>query len=399
MSERSPSFLQQRQELLLQLLRTEGSIVVSEAAARLKVSEPTIRRDVNALAKRGLVARVHGGATLLGTRSPFGRDASEPRRQGASRGGSGARFTFGMVVPSFSYYWPSIIAGARAAASDTRAELILRGSSGSPADDRKQIRILAETPGVHGLIVAPVMDVAQSVDLLNWVQELPMPVVMAERRAPGTMPPGRLEWAVSDHAAGAAMAVQHLYAQGHRRVGLFASAGSPTTKHVQRGWRDQLRACGLDPDQQVTGPANAFTEDGRDALLDDVLAQCSASSTRALLVHPDPPALALVQHCLDVGVRVPDELAVVAYDDEVAHLGQPAVTAVRPPKQHVGRLAVELLVARLNEGPRRPAHRVMISPELVVRNSSSVGVAAGNRPPAERAAGFVLSQARVQPPQ
>jgi DNA-binding LacI/PurR family transcriptional regulator len=44
----------------------------------------------------------------------------------------------------------------------------------------------------------------------------------------------------------------------------------------------------------------------------------------------------------------------VSYDDEVAHLAEPALSAIRPPKNHVGRLAVELMVSRLLDGDRRP---------------------------------------------
>lgn len=370
---RSPDFARQRQELLLELLRTHGSVVVSEAAEQMGVSEPTIRRDVNALARRGLVTRVHGGATLPDPRSPFNHPSTPPPRSPRR-----TRFTFGMVLPSFSYYWPSIIAGARAAAVEADATLLLRSSSGDITDDRKQTSILAETPGVDGLIVAPVASSPHSVELFRWLQQLPLPVVLAERRAPPTMPPGILEWVASDHAAGAAMAVQHLYAQGHRRIGLFMSEGSPTAPHVQRGWRDELRSLDLNPKDQLLGRANAFTETGRDAVLDAVLADCRRTGTTAVLIHPDPPALALVQHCLDAGWAVPNDLAVVSYDDEVAHLGQPALTAVRPPKQYVGRLAVELLVARLTEGRRRPAHRVSISPELVVRESSVILPAPGS---------------------
>ncbi|MDQ0370813.1 substrate-binding domain-containing protein [Catenuloplanes indicus] len=59
-----------------------------------------------------------------------------------------------------------------------------------------------------------------------------------------------------------------------------------------------------------------------------------------------------------------------SYDDEVAHLAEPALTAVRPPKNHVGRVAVELMVSRLLEGERRPSQQVPVMPELVIRSSS-----------------------------
>ncbi len=56
----------------------------------------------------------------------------------------------------------------------------------------------------------------------------------------------------------------------------------------------------------------------------------------------------------------------------MAHLGDPPLTAVRPAKGQIGRMAVELLVSRLTEGDRRPANRLQLVPELVVRGSSMV---------------------------
>jgi DNA-binding LacI/PurR family transcriptional regulator len=97
---------------------------------------------------------------------------------------------------------------------------------------------------------------------------------------------------------------------------------------------------------------------------------CRREGITALIVHSDPYAIRVAQACAETGVDVPGDLALVSYDDEIAHLGEPALTAVRPPKNHVGRLAVEVLVSRLLDGDRRPAQGVLVAPELVVRQSS-----------------------------
>lgn len=89
-----------------------------------------------------------------------------------------------------------------------------------------------------------------------------------------------------------------------------------------------------------------------------------------MVVHSDPDAISLVQFCAEQGIAIPQDLAIVSYDDEIAQLGEPPLTAIRPAKGHLGRMAVELLVSRLIEGSRRPAHRLLVVPELVVRSSS-----------------------------
>lgn len=351
-------FSLQRRERLMDELRAHGSITVRTIAAELGVSELTIRRDVNALAEQGLLSRVHGGAVLP---SPFERSpAEQPNRN---------LYTFGMVVPSLDYYWPQVISGARAEAEAQGARLVVRGSSYDAEDNRRQVQALLRLDGLSGIIVAPETAGEAGHDLLRWLNTLSVPVVLAERRSPVAIPAHRLEWVATDHAFGAGMAVRHLWQEGHRVIGCLTDPSSPTSRHVVRGWRQAVTALGLAADA-VQDDAARQTGEQRARQLDDILRRCRETRTTALLVHSDADAVALVQHCLDRGVTVPGQLAVVAYDDEVAYLAEPAISAVRPPKHYVGRLAVQLLTGRITEGRRRPVHRVDLNPDLIVRESS-----------------------------
>lgn len=356
-------FALQRRERIMDEIREHGSVTVSDIAGRLGVSELTIRRDINTLAQQGLVTRVHGGATL--------RSSIEP---GLAPGLAGhdpsvTKYTIGMVVPSLEYYWPPIVNGARAQALQLRARLMLRASTYDARDIRRQVEALVNTPGMHGLIAAPDTSGDDGLETLRWLDSLPIPVVLAERRIRSSAGVHRLESVVTDHAAGTAEAVRHLHAAGHERIGLLIQSEYPTGRYVRRGWQATVKSLGL-PDDGVQQDGIRFDAPGREREMDDVLDRCAATGTTAVIVLPDPQALALEQHCLDRGVRVPDDLALVAYDDDVARFGDPAITAVRPPKQSVGREAVNLLIARLEAGSTRPAHRVKLSPELHVRDSS-----------------------------
>jgi DNA-binding LacI/PurR family transcriptional regulator len=179
-----------------------------------------------------------------------------------------------------------------------------------------------------------------------------------------------MESVVTDHALGAAMAVRHLASLGHTKVGLVLSQLSPTRPHIRRGWLEATAELGLD----VGNTVDTLVPDPRspdwDASLDAVLDRCRATNTTALLVHADAQAIALVQLCEERHISVPGELSVVAYDDEVAGLFSPPLTAVRPPRGSIGRAAVRLLADRFTD-PDRPAHRVVISPALRVRGSSA----------------------------
>lgn len=357
-------FALQRRERIMDEIREHGSIAVSAAAQTLGVSPLTVRRDINVLAQQGLVTRVHGGATL--------RSAVESTLAPAAGAYDPAvpRFTIGMIVPSLDYYWPPIVTGARARATALHTRLLLRASTYEAADNRRQVEALLNVPGLHGMIVAPDTFGAAGVEMLRWLDALPVPVVLAERRARAAAAVRRLDSVVTDHAAGAAQAVHHLHEMGHERIGLFTQSQNPTGRFVRHGWERALASLGL-PTDVATRDGIRFGTPGRQSAMDDALALCRDTRTTAVIVLPDPQAIALEQHAIDRGIRVPDDLAIVAYDDDVARFGDPAITAVRPPKQAVGREAVDLLVARLESAGGRPPHRVKLGPELHVRDSTT----------------------------
>ncbi|WP_239170049.1 substrate-binding domain-containing protein [Actinoplanes xinjiangensis] len=325
----------QRHERLLTELRRCGAVRVSDLARDLGVSELTIRRDIAALAARNLCHRVHGGATLPAPARP------SPARKTA--------FTIGMVVPSLDFYWPPIVAGARAAGAALGVNVQLRGSSYDPEEDRRQISRLVDAGQVQGLLLAPGLEDGEADRTLTWISRLPVPTILVERQPRGwTSTPRRIEWVRSDHALGLEIAVHHLYEQGHRRIGLHLSGSSPTSTYLLQGWHRACADLGIADDAVNTG----------------------WKGLTGLIVHSDPQAIIVARNAADQGIRVPDDLAIVSYDDEVAHLAEPALTAIRPPKNHVGRLAVELMVSRLLDGDKRPAQGVLVAPELVVRQSS-----------------------------
>lgn len=368
-------FALQRRERLMDELRRDGSVRVSRLAAAMGVSEITVRRDITALAEEGLVTRVHGGATLRSALDDGRRD----RRAHGQATPETVRFTLGMVVPSLSFYWPQVVHGARAAAALGRDRVVVRGSSYSASADRANIQRLLESREVDGLLVAPQVDGEEGHDLLRWLDTLQVPVVLVERQPPAGVHTQRLEHVRTDHAYGAGLAVRHLHAQGHRRVGVV-TATSPHADLITAGWRSTCQELGMPTDDALAGRADGVGDEARERALVEHLERVRRTGTTALLVHSDPEAVALLQFCSDHGIRVPEDLAVVAYDDEVASMAEPALTAVRPPKSEVGRTAVELLTARLGEGQHRPRHSVSLDPWLVVRASSRSGCAP---PPAE----------------
>ncbi|MEQ4720644.1 substrate-binding domain-containing protein [Nonomuraea sp. B19D2] len=366
----------ERRAQMVELLRSRGVVRVHELAAELDVSAITIRRDIALLSSQGVIRRVRGGAALHGRplaetlAAPETEVREEPPPQPAPAGPR--QVTIGMVVPSLTYYYPDVIRGVREAAAESGARIVLRGGGYQAADERRQLSRMLETAGVDGLLVTPTTTGEEGEALVRWLQGADVPVVLIERAATVGPYHEAMESVVSDHAFGAAMAVRHLAGLGHQRVGLITTQQSPTAPHVRRGWRQACEELAL----RLDGTPDMSTVDQLHpewpATLDRVLDECVASGTTALLVHSDPEAISLVERCQERGLQVPGDLAVVAYDDEVAELCDPPLTAVRPPKTAIGQAAFALLAARLaDEDPQRPAHRVVIEPRLIVRASSS----------------------------
>ncbi|GAA2633699.1 substrate-binding domain-containing protein [Paractinoplanes durhamensis] len=342
-----------RRAQLLEALQRNGVLRISDLTDALGAAAVTIRRDIAQMASEGLVKRVHGGVALPSADLPA---ADEP-------GGE----SIGMLVPSLDYYYPSVAQGAEEAARELDMRIVLRGSSYDSEDDLPQLSRLVEQ-GADALVVVPRMDAPTSARTIEWLAGLDIPVVLLERTATAGPHHEDLESVVTDHALGAAMAVRHLVSLGHKRVGAILAEHSPTSPHIQRGWLTALAECGLDAGTLATIPDARLPECA--AALAKALAQCRDTGMTGLLVHADAEAIALVQRCEELGLTVPGDLSIIAYDDEVAGLFSPALTAIRPPRRSIGRAAVRLVADRLSD-PDRPTHRVVISPSLTVRASTA----------------------------
>lgn len=355
-----PSITAGRRGLILDELRLHGSVTVRELAARLRASEVTIRRDLTTLEDHGLAIRVHGGAMAIhaADRVPV-RASGHPARPAI----------VGMVTPSMDYYWPRIVEGVRRTVASSRGRLILRGSSYAIADDRLQISRLVETGQVDGLLLSPNVAADGGADLLRWLEHLGVPVVLLERTLPPEVFSTRIEWVATDLSQAAGLAVRHLVSQGHRRVGLLSSPLSPRRAELVEGWRRACVDVGLPLSVVHREDAPAVGDPGREPVLDAILDQCRATRTTALLVRADREAIALLQRAQDIGLRIPEDLAIVAHDDELSALTDPPLSTIRPSRFEIGAIAANLLLRRLAD-PALPLHRILLCPELVVRQSS-----------------------------
>ncbi len=178
------------------------------------------------------------------------------------------------------------------------------------------------------------------------------PVLLVNREGAG------LPSVVVDNRDGIRQAVRHLHALGHRRI---AYAGGPAGSWSDARRRDGLATLDVDVDVVDLG-AHAPVFAGGVAAADLAV----ASGASAVLTHNDLMALGVLDRLRTRGVRVPQDLSVVGFDDAaVATLVTPALTTVAVPLARLGRTAVDLLLSPHDDVP----HRVL-PVELVVRGTT-----------------------------
>ena len=227
----------------------------------------------------------------------------------------------------------------------------------APFADGGELMLVKERR-VDGLVL---LDTDVDDPRLPQLQELKFPVVIFGRADNARGFP----WIDVDGYAGGRMVAEHLLRLGHRRI---AHVAAPQhfmyARERQRGWADRLTEAGLPPELVAEGD---LTEASGERALLELLALPEPPT--AVFVASDLMAAGLIKAAHSQGVRVPEDLAVVGFDDtRMAEWLSPPLTTVQQPILDLGRQAAQMLLDRL-EGRSRQPRGVLISPRLVVRRS------------------------------
>jgi LacI family transcriptional regulator len=168
---------------------------------------------------------------------------------------------------------------------------------------------------------------------------------------------------------GGLAATQHLLELGHRRI---AYAGGPLAATCSQarlhGYRAALENAGIPADPDLVSDGRFHYDDGLAA--GARFLELSRPPT-AIFAGSDAKALGVLEAARRRGLRVPDDLSVVGFDDTVlAELATPSLTTVRQPLQDMGRVALRRLL-RLIAGEPLDSHHVELATDLVVRGSTA----------------------------
>ena len=171
----------------------------------------------------------------------------------------------------------------------------------------------------------------------------------------------------SDNVGGARLAVRHLHSLGHRRIATIAGPqGHKAGADRMVGFRAELQALGLESHPEYEQVGDWYTESGERAM-------------QALLALPNPPtavfaaadlmAVGAMKAARDAGLGVPEDLAVVGFDDiQLASLVNPALTTIHQDKVGLGRAAARALLEQIENPDSSPA-ALTLPVELIVRAS------------------------------
>ena len=234
-------------------------------------------------------------------------------------------------------------------------EIVLSYTSIRPGDRAAEIVRRHEA---DGLVLAGFFEAK----LLERIAGLGLPMVLLDHFSPG------FSSVNMDNSTGAYAAVQHLIHEGRRRIAYIGGPAHHSIVQRQRGFREALFDAGIPADPVLEMVADFDGPRSVDGIMERWLALPQAPD--AIFACNDLSALAAMRYAQDHGLRVPEDLAIVGFDDiESASHSRPALSTVRVDKEGLGARGLELLLDR----DRSESLNVTVPVELVVRGSSRIG--------------------------
>jgi LacI family transcriptional regulator len=174
-----------------------------------------------------------------------------------------------------------------------------------------------------------------------------------------------------DERRGAYKATRHLIDMGHRKIGIMDSGNPLGNLEKREGYQQALGEAGIEPDAAYAVDPHGHSVERGFWALDTLMA--GAKRPTAVFAANDSLALGALRWCQKHNLRVPDDLAIVGFDNiEFAEFASVPITSVNYAVDIVTRMAVDRLMRLISAGDHLPEPRVtMIDPDLVVRESSN----------------------------
>ena len=347
---------------------SKSSVSVKDVAALAGVSVGTVSNVINSpdVVSAATRQRVEDAISKLGW---VRNESARQLRAGRSR-------TIGMVVMEIANpFFTDIVAGVEDYVEDLGYTVQL-GNSAEQVSREAAHLALFEEHRVRGVLFVPIREVG---DRVARLRRHGIPVVVVDRAG------DKADYCTVavDDVEGGRLAVAHLVDLGHQRIA-FVGGPSSLQQVRDRSLGAQIAASRLNAAGALLtmSTSRLDTESGVHAAGEIALMPASERPTAAFAAN-DLLAIGLLQGFVTHGIRVPDDIAIVGYDDIVfAAAAAVPLTSIRQPRQLLGRRAAELLFEEVDaldhDLPHEHQH-VQFMPELIVRRST-----AGAKPASRR---------------
>ena len=326
----------------------------NELAEQFALSRQTVRQSLGELVREGWLAREQGKGTFVGRQSPERRASSGNR-------------TVGIITTSISdYIFPSIVRGVESALKDKGYRLLLSSTDHRKDRERECLEMMLGH-SVCALIVEPTKSAEGNPNFDNYlaVEDHGIPMLMINERYPDMdCPSVRV-----DDDAGGYMAADYLLERGHRRIAGFFKTDDLQGVRRMKGFIRACRDRKLPPDaSSIVRYSTEDREERPQRLLREML--LSEQRPTAIVCYNDQLAVSLLDTIRELGLRIPDDLSMIGYDDSfLATATEIKLTTIEHPKSALGERAANLLVSLLENGERPPDKDVLYAPKLVERQS------------------------------
>jgi len=283
-----------------------------------------------------------------------------------------------VVLDVANPFFTDVVRGAESAVEDHGVMVVVCNSGEDAGRERRHLDLLEEQR-VRGVLITPVDDSPLS-RLEQFIQR-GTPVVLVDR---GSGRHNRCSVAVDD-VLGGRLAGTHLMEAGHERI---AFVGGPFgIQQVADRHTGLAAAIAGGAELTIVATTSLTVATGRAAA--GQLAELSGDERpTAVFCANDLLALGALQEMTLRGLRVPQDVAIVGYDDiEFAAAAAVPLSSVRQPREQLGRTAAHLLLEEIEDGDRHEHRHVVFQPELVVRDSSSRPLRRRSRPAVRPASG------------
>lgn len=324
---------------------------IREVSRRAQVSASTVSRVLNGTAP---VAEETRKRVLAAVAELSYRPNSFARSLATNRSGG-----IGVSVNDLaSPYYGAMLHGIEAAVEAAGMHMVVSSGGADRRKEREAVEFLLERRP-DALIVH--LEATPDLELLELMRS-PVPVVLLGRHLADTSE----RCVYLDNETGGELATGYLLANGHRRVAHIAGPLSfPDARARLQGYRQALENAGLAFDERLVAEAD-FLEEGGYRAAKRLLARETAFS--AIFSANDQMAAGALQALREAGIRVPDEISVMGYDDVLfARYLSPALTTIRQPLVEMGQAAARIALDVLDG--RETEVKGKFEPELVARES------------------------------